>query len=626
MADGDPASTEPLSLQYHIASIFARSCSAKEALARSLERLANEQGWECGIAWKVRGEQFHPAARYMMPGAGARARALFDSAQDAHRAIDPALLEALTVSTQVCRCKRKNGCCAVCAWRKWAADAGYRYAVALPLSCGGALYGLIELFRAEPAPAQPNVIPVLQTLAADMGQFLHARRFESRLQSRNARLVEVQRIARLAYWECSPGTWRLRSTGNAWEVLGLAQHQLPTTLYEYLELVPEEEREHFSQALPRISDPAIGHAEFEHHVSGNGHESERVIIIRALGEFDARGKLLRISGTMQDITAYRQLQRRLQLAATAIEHAGDAIVIFDARGGILSTNPAFQRITGYAEDEVRGQQLDALLNRPSGRHDESFYRRIIGRLRTFGRWKGELWGRRKDGRDFAMLLSLTEVRDAVGRVSHHVGVFTDISRQREYKEHLEQLALHDSLTGLPNRALFQDRCRQAISLSSRTGIPVGIVFIDLDLFKQVNDDHGHAIGDEILRQAAGRMRFITRDCDTVARLGGDEFVVLLTEVANEASCVAAVERLIDGLTSPYRVNGITIEVGASMGVAMSPVHGHDIDTLLHRADQALYSVKRDAARRYAVWAPELEKLGGVPRITFESPPSDPSDR
>lgn len=295
----------------------------------------------------------------------------------------------------------------------------------------------------------------------------------------------------------------------------------------------------------------------------------------------------------------------MRLAATAIDHAGDAIVIFDARGAIMSINSAFSHITGYSEAEVRGRQLDALLNRPSGRHDESFYRRLLGRLRTFGRWKGELWARAKDGRGFAMLLSLSEIRDDKGRVSHHVGVFTDVSRQKEYKERLEQLALHDSLTGLPNRALFLDRGQQALALAQRNGALIGLVFVDLDLFKEVNDNHGHAVGDDVLRQAGGRMRAAMRDCDTVARLGGDEFIVLLTDVKDEEACVAAAQRLVQALARPYLVNGLQVELGASLGVALSPGHGSDIHTLLNRADQALYSIKRDDVRRYAIWTPEM---------------------
>src|SRR5690606_33092236 len=159
-----------------------------------------------------------------------------------------------------------------------------------------------------------------------------------RMHTRNSRLIEAQRIARIAYWECSPVTWRLRGTSTMAEVLGLAGESLPTTFEAYLDIVPVEERARGEAALARIGDPLVGHAEFEHHVAAAGGTEERVVVIRALGEFEARGRLQRISGTLQDITPYRRLQRRLRLAATAIDHAGDAIVIFDAHGCMLSVN------------------------------------------------------------------------------------------------------------------------------------------------------------------------------------------------------------------------------------------------------------------------------------------------
>lgn len=335
--------------------------------------------------------------------------------------------------------------------------------------------------------------------------------------------------------------------------------------------------------------------------------SERIVVVQAAADFDLQGNVLGISGTLQDITPYRRLEDRLRLAATAIDHAGDAIVIFDAAGAIMSVNSAFSRITGYSESEVLGRQLDALLNRPSGRHDESFYRRLLGRLRMFGRWKGELWARAKSGREFAMLLSLSEIRDSMGRVTHHVGVFTDVSRQKEYKERLELLALHDSLTGLPNRALFMDRGQQALNLAERNRTRIGLVFIDLDLFKIINDTYGHAVGDEVLRRAGRRMREAMRECDTVARLGGDEFVVLLTDISDEASCAAVADRIIAAITRPYQMDGVQVELGASLGLAISPDHGSDIRVLLHRADQALYSIKRDDVRRFAMWSADMDE-------------------
>lgn len=609
MVPRDSASLSQLSLQYEVVSILARSREASEGLARALERIVDAHSWDVGVAWLADGKHLRYATHYMAADSGletATVHAFLASVRGWLRGKAGAEAGDIGADHGLCWCIGDVEQDAMCAWRKGAMQAGLHSAVAVPLVSGEIIYGAIELFSRERRVPHPDLERSLESVGQDLGKYLKLRRFETRMQSRNARLVEAQRIARLAYWECAVGTWQLRGASNMCEVLGLPEADLPGTLADYFSLVPQEQHAGLRAALGRVQDPNVGSIELEHDVVPPDGATRRVVTIRAQADFDSMGKPQRISGTLQDITPYRHLEERLRLAATAIDHAADAIVIFDARGSIVSTNRAFSRITGYAESAVRGRHLDDLLNRPSGRHDESFYRRILGRLRTFGHWKGELWARRHDGRDFAMLLSLSEVRDERGRVVHHVGVFTDISRQKEYEERLERLALHDSLTGLPNRALFLDRGQQALALAQRNGGTVGLIFVDLDLFKSVNDRYGHAVGDLVLRDAGARMRDLLRDCDTVARLGGDEFVILLTEVGGEAECLRVAERLSEVLTRPYRANGERIDVGASLGVALSPGHGSDIHTLLHRADQALYSIKRHSARRYAVWGSELD--------------------
>ena len=603
MPSGDHARHLPL--RYDVVSMLACSRLARDGVARALELILQKQSWDLGIAWLAEDQHLRHVADCVShhshmdePGV----QAFLKSVRVLLRADD--LATAAFSRQDVCSCRVSCGPKA-CVWSKGAFQAGFQTAIAVPLVCGDVVYGAIEFFSWEARTLDADTHESLLAVASDLGKFLRSRRFETRAQLRKERMAGARRIARLAYWECSPSTGRLRSTGNMSDVLGLDPASLPATVDEYLLLLPEEERGGLQAAMADLHNPAIGSVEFEHRIAAVAGRSERVVVVQAMADFDPSGNVLSMSGTLQDITPYRWLKDRLRLAATAIDHAGDAIVIFDARGAIMSTNSAFSRITGYTDREVRGKQLDALLNRPSGRHDESFYRRLLGRLRMFGRWKGELWARAKDGRGFAMLLSLSEIRDDKGRVSHHVGVFTDVSRQKEYKERLEQLALHDSLTGLPNRALFLDRGTQALAMAQRNDAHVGLVFVDLDLFKAINDNYGHAVGDEVLRQAGGRMRGVMRDCDTVARLGGDEFVVLLTDIKGESACEAAAQRLVEALTRPYPVNGIQVEVGASLGVALSPAHGSDIHTLLHRADLALYSIKRDDVRRHALWRPDM---------------------
>lgn len=596
------------SLRFDVLSSLACSRLAKEGVARALETLLHAQSWDLGVAWLAEEDYLRHVADCVShrslsdcPVTGAFIASL-------RRRLRPARLPADGAYTDACRCHLTDNS-PDCAWKKEAARAGFATAIAIPLSRGKVTYGAIEFFSRECRDLDEGLWEVLQAVATDLGKFLWSRRQETRARLRNERMEGARRIAKLAYWECSPSSWRLRSAINMAEVLGMNPVSLPSTIQEYMLLAPSEERHLLESALDDLQDPNIGSTELEHRIITSQGGDERVVVIQATADFDLQGNMLSIAGTLQDITPYRRLEDRLRLAATAIDHAGDAIVIFDARGAIMSVNSAFTRITGYTECEVLGRQLDVVLNRPSGRHDESFYRRLLGRLRTFGRWKGELWARAKGGRGFAMLLSLSEIRDKQGRVSHHVGVFTDVSRQKEYKERLELLALHDSLTGLPNRALFLDRGQQALSLAERSGTQIGLVFVDLDLFKSINDTYGHAVGDEVLRRAGNRMRDAMRDCDTVARLGGDEFVVLLTDMRGEAACTAAAERLIAAITQPYHLSGIEVRLGASLGLAISPDHGVDIRVLLHRADQALYSIKRDDVRRFAVWSPEMDGQG-----------------
>lgn len=302
-----------------------------------------------------------------------------------------------------------------------------------------------------------------------------------------------------------------------------------------------------------------------------------------------------------DITPRKRLEEKLRLTAAAVEHSGDALIIFNAKGTIMSVNPAFTRITGYHQKQALGKTLDKLLHRPTGRHDDNFYRRLAGRLVISGTWQGEVWARRRSGEDFPILLSLSAIRNEENHVTHHVGVFTDISRQKEYEERLKQQALHDGLTGLANRTLLMEQGRRSLALAARHGKHVAVVFVDLDMFKSVNDMHGHGVGDELLKQVAERLRGCVRASDTVARLGGDEFVVLLAEIADKSDASVVAQKIVTTLSCPFTIHDLSLVIGASVGIAHHPQHGDDMSALLRRADEALYCVKRSGRNAYMVY-------------------------
>ncbi|BCB25974.1 hypothetical protein SKTS_08600 [Sulfurimicrobium lacus] len=281
-----------------------------------------------------------------------------------------------------------------------------------------------------------------------------------------------------------------------------------------------------------------------------------------------------------------EAQRRL--AAMVFANSSEAILISDRHNLILAVNRAFTELTGYAEAEVLGQDPRML---SAGKESPAFYHQMWAELMEGGHWSGEVHDRRKDGTIYLKWLSIAVVRDADGAITNYVGAFTDITERKEAEQRVLHLATHDTLTGLPNRKLLLDRLGSAITLSIREQRHVGLLFLDLDNFKWVNDSLGHASGDKLLIAIGERLQGVIRTSDTVARLGGDEFVVLLMhpDSLNDVSHVA--QKIIDAVAQPLDLNGTDFHVTTSMGICVFPNDGDNPETLLQHADTAMYAAK-----------------------------------
>jgi diguanylate cyclase (GGDEF)-like protein/PAS domain S-box-containing protein len=313
----------------------------------------------------------------------------------------------------------------------------------------------------------------------------------------------------------------------------------------------------------------------------------------------ADGRVLGLIGITRRVTAEHQASDRLQLAAQVFENAAEGILITSPQGIIEMVNPAFTRITGYSPDEVVGKRPDLL---HSGRHDKDFYERMWSSVNAADIWQGEVWNRRKTGEVYPEWLNISPVRDEHGHVVHYLGIFSDISAVKRTEAQLEHMAHHDALTGLPNRALLNDRIDTALRRAQRADRMVAVVFLDLDRFKDINDSFGHAIGDLVLKQVAERLRETVRDEDTVARLGGDEFVILIEDVEHGTQTDTATERILACLHPPVTVDHQEFYVGASIGVSMFPRDGYTADALIRNADTAMYQAKRqgrNTVQRYS---------------------------
>ncbi len=293
--------------------------------------------------------------------------------------------------------------------------------------------------------------------------------------------------------------------------------------------------------------------------------------------------------TLHDVTARKRAQERLRLAASVFSHAREGIIITDPEGTIVDVNDAFTEVTAFPRAEAVGQSPRIL---KSDRHGTAFYEGMWGQLLERGFWRGEIWNRRKGGELYPELLNISAIHDDQGQVTHYIGVFFDISEQKEQERRLEEIAHYDVLTGLPNRALLADRLYVAMVQARRSQRPLAVVYVDLDDFKAVNDRHGHDAGDRLLVAVAGRLRASLRAGDTVARLGGDEFVVVVTECSEPGDSEALVERLLAAVREPLPVAGHSLRVTASLGVTFFP-QGEEVDAdqLLRQADQAMYQAK-----------------------------------
>jgi diguanylate cyclase (GGDEF)-like protein/PAS domain S-box-containing protein len=277
------------------------------------------------------------------------------------------------------------------------------------------------------------------------------------------------------------------------------------------------------------------------------------------------------------------------LADAVFRNTQEGIVVTDPGANIVAVNPAFSTITEYSAAELVGQHIRLLR---SGRQDRAFYQNMWECILATGGWQGEIWDRRKSGEIHQQWVQINTVRNDVGEPTHYVGVFTDISRMHHAQSHLEYLAHHDGLTGLPNRSLLYSRLRHTIERARRDSTLCAVLFIDLDGFKAVNDTLGHEAGDELLQLAGNRMRQRLRDSDTLARLAGDEFVVVLDHLSAPEDAAQMAQALVEQLGVPFQMaTGKESRIGGSAGISVFPTNGDDADSLIRSADVALYRAK-----------------------------------
>lgn len=296
-------------------------------------------------------------------------------------------------------------------------------------------------------------------------------------------------------------------------------------------------------------------------------------------------------------------EEQFNLVANVFQQSLDAIIICDRHNAIISINPAFTRITGYSEAEVIGKNPKLL---SSGRHQREFYRDMWQAINLNDYWQGEIWNRRKNGELYPEWLTISAIRNHDGQVTHYIAIFSDISRHKESEARIEHLAHYDPLTDLPNRVLLKAHVAHETASAARYQKSFALLFLDLDLFKNINDSLGHSIGDQLLINVGRRLIEVLRSEDTVARVGGDEFNVLLPGVDYKGAANVA-EKIIQAIAEPIEIDHYQLHVTVSIGIALYPDNGEDYETLSKNADTALYQSKHNGRNQFSFFTETMQQ-------------------
>ncbi|MGZ5000387.1 MAG: putative bifunctional diguanylate cyclase/phosphodiesterase [Methylomonas sp.] len=312
------------------------------------------------------------------------------------------------------------------------------------------------------------------------------------------------------------------------------------------------------------------------------------------------GYLLETLRLLQNLEEARQRnEQSLRLAAKVFSDAQEGIFFADHEGIIIDANQAFLDMTGFSQEEVVGRQSTIF---DSDLHDPAFIANMWDAIKRDSYWRGEIWSRKKNGEIFPELLSMTPVYDNDENLLCYLGMLTDITELKQHQQQMEHIAFHDPLTHLPNRQLLSDRLQRGLARAERTRESIAVACLDLDGFKEVNDNFGHGIGDALLIEVANRLLRCIRTGDTVARMGGDEFVILLCEITSQQHCETTLQRILIEMATPFSLGGDNIAtISGSIGYTLFPEDNTDADTLLRHADQAMYAAKQAGKNRFRLF-------------------------
>ena len=384
--------------------------------------------------------------------------------------------------------------------------------------------------------------------------------------------------------------------------LGPAQ-ELPIHCYQlkYKQELPFGTKE-FACPLEEVRRELKPVSNIHRHTIDDG--SQRVFETRATPLMSEDGEFSGIIEISRDITELTQAEDRLRKLSQAVEQSPTSIIITDCEGHIEYVNPKFEEVTGYSLAEVRGKTPRVV---KSGHTSQAEYQQLWQTIKQGELWRGEFLNRRKNGEMFWEFAVISPIRNDKGEITHFLAIKEDITIRKDYEQRLIRQESYDALTELPNRLLGADRITQAVIRARREGSYVGVVSLDLDYFKNINDSLGHGSGDEVLIQVSYRLQAAVEEGDTVARLGGDEFLIVLVDMDTIDEIDGKLERLRSAFDKPFTIHDKSIYVTPSMGVTIAPEDSADMHVLLRNADIAQHRSKELGRNMTQFFRPDMNE-------------------
>ncbi|MEE2000469.1 EAL domain-containing protein [Alkalimonas sp. MEB108] len=431
------------------------------------------------------------------------------------------------------------------------------------------------------------------------------RRYQSRLEHSEERL-------RLSLWGSGDELWDWNIEQGT--LYRSSSWHSPVELDPETQDIPPNRQQIHPQDLDRVSEALSMHLnqqspyfEATYRIRSSDQQWIWVLDRGKVVSYNQQNQASRMTGTLKNIHHIKLAEERLQLFAQCLENISDAVVICDTTFRILEVNPAFSRITGKDREQVIQQPFELSL------YPSRFMRDIKQALLKTSSWVGEVQEQRSDGLIYHAELSFNVVRDEQGLIQQYVAVFSDITERKTREEQLSKLANSDTLTGLPNRALFLSQLGELVEQQKRHSL----LMFDLDNFKKINDSLGHQLGDGLLCKLTERLKLFPSNKGQLYRLGGDEFAILLENTNDIHTITTLAKELIKQINLPFFINQHELAISCSIGIVLYPEDGQDPQSLLRNADTAMYHAKNEGGNRYLFFNDSMNKQA-VKRLQIEN--------